>query len=100
MSAAAPVPDDILQLQREAALAIVKSGEELPWPDRGALPPSRTPAPSMPPDLLPFAFRDWITDESERLGACIEFVAVPAVISAGSSWATRGSGIGLPLSSM
>lgn len=78
------VPDDILRLQREAALTLVQTGEELPWPERGELPPSRTPAPSMPPELLPLAFRDWITDEAERLGACIEFVAVPAVISAGS----------------
>lgn len=66
------------------ASAIPPAPEEEPWPARQALPPSRTPAPSMPPDLLPGALRDWITDEAERLGACLEFVAVPAVISAGS----------------
>lgn len=66
------------------ASAIPPAPEEEPWPARQALPPSRTPAPSMPPDLLPLAFRDWITDESERLGACIEFLAIPAAVAAGS----------------
>lgn len=86
MSAAVPrtTPEDLLRFQREAALALVTAGEELPWPERGELPPSRTPAPSMPAALLPVGFRDWIADESELLGACIEFVAVPAVIAAGS----------------
>ncbi len=78
------IPDDMLRLQREATLALVQTGEELPWPERQPIPPSRSSAPSMPPDLLPVAFRDWIADDAERLGACVEFVAVPAVISAGS----------------
>lgn len=85
MSPALPIPADVLvNLQREAALELVKNREELPWPDRGALPPSRTPAPGMPPDLLPRSVAAYILSEAAGLGACIEFVAVPLVIAAGS----------------
>jgi hypothetical protein len=64
--------------------AVPPPPEETSWPVRGELPSSRTPAPSMPIDLLPRALAPWIADEAARLGACIEFVAVPAIIAAGS----------------
>lgn len=83
--AAIPIPADVLvAFQREAALRIVENGEELPWPDLGTLPPPRTPAQSMPIDLLPRGVASYVTAEAAGLGACIEFVAVPLVVAAGS----------------
>jgi hypothetical protein len=35
------------------------------------------------PDMLPAGLRDWVVDESERLGVPPEYVAVPAILSAG-----------------
>ena len=60
------------------------NGEELPWPQRLTLPPLHAEAPSMPADLIPPAFRPWLTDEAARLGVCLEFLAVPAIVASGS----------------
>ncbi len=65
--------------QRTSALA-----PEPPWPKRQPLPPLRRAVPSMPSTLVPAIFRPWLEDEAERLGVCLEFLAVPAVIAAGS----------------
>lgn len=77
-------PAEIARAQREAALSLVQNGEELPWPDRQPLPPLHTEAPSMPAALVPPALRPWLADEAARLGACLEFLAVPAIVAAGS----------------
>ncbi len=77
-------PAEIAAAQREAALQLVQDGAELPWSKRLPLPPLHAEAPSMPADLVPPALRPWMADEAARLGACIEFLAVPAVVAAGS----------------
>jgi putative DNA primase/helicase len=60
------------------------TGGATPWPTRKPLPPLRCEAPSMPAALVPPALRTWLTDEAARLGACLEFLAVPAIVAAGS----------------
>jgi hypothetical protein len=58
--------------------------DEAPWPARQPLPPLRQEVPRLPESLLPPPLRAWIVDEAERLGSCIEFIAIPAIIGAGS----------------
>ena len=77
-------PGELASAQREAILTLTQHGEELPWPKRQPLPPLRREVPSMPSALVPTVFRPWVEDEAERLGVCREFLAVPAVIAAGS----------------
>ena len=45
------------------------------------LPPLRSEAPTLPPDLLPEALRPWLVDISERMQVSLEFVTVPALVS-------------------
>ena len=62
----------------------VPRDDESSWPARQPLPPLRQEVPGLPVSLLPAALRPWIVDEAERLGSCLEFIAVPAIIGAGS----------------
>lgn len=77
-------PAEIAAAQHEVVRVLTAAGEEIPWPERQPLPPLRCEAPSMPPALVPPALRPWLTDEAARLGACLEFLAVPAIVAAGS----------------
>lgn len=54
------------------------------WPDPLPLPSSLLPVAAFDLDLLPDAFRPWVADIAERMQVPPEFVAVPAMVSAGS----------------
>jgi hypothetical protein len=64
--------------------AAIPRDDETSWPARQPLPPLRQEVPGLPESLLPTPLRPWIVDEAERLGSCLEFIAVPAIIGAGS----------------
>lgn len=50
------------------------------WPEAPAsLPPLIPEAPSLPAELIPEAFRGWLTDAAERAGVPLEAVAIPAM---------------------
>lgn len=54
------------------------------WPDPIPLPSSLLPVAPFDLALLPDAFRPWIADIAERMQVPPEFVAVPAMVGAGS----------------
>jgi hypothetical protein len=47
------------------------------------------PVPTFNPDILPSGFRGWITDIAERMQCPIEFLAVGAMVAAGSALGNR-----------
>lgn len=54
------------------------------WANPKPLPDALLPVPVFDPVLLPDAFRPWIADIAERMQVPGEFVAVPAMVAAGS----------------
>jgi putative DNA primase/helicase len=69
-----------------------KEPEEAPWGAIEPLPNPNPPAPPLPPELIPEAFRDWLVDVSERLCIPIEMPAAAAIVAAGG---TLGRGVGI-----
>ncbi len=61
-----------------------QNNDGLVWGEPQELPPSRPPAPNMPPVLIPDALRRWLVDASERMSARLELVTVPALVALGS----------------
>jgi putative DNA primase/helicase len=58
--------------------------EETAWEGMLELPPTAPEVRTLPADLIPEPFRAWIDDAAER--ACVhrEFIAIPALVSAGA----------------
>lgn len=54
------------------------------WPDPKPLPSGLPPVKAFDLDMLPSALADWVGDIAERMQAPAEFVAVPAMVAAGS----------------
>jgi len=54
------------------------------WPEPRDLPGGLLPVEEFDTDLLPTAFQPWVNDIAERMQTPAEFVAVPAMIAAGS----------------
>lgn len=54
------------------------------WPTPVPLPFSLPPVPSFDPGLLPTQLGPWLEDISERMNVPMDFVAIPAMVSAGS----------------
>ena len=61
--------------------AVSASSALKPWGTLRRLPALLPRAPTMTEDLLPVAFRPWITDISERLQVPLENIAIPAMIA-------------------
>jgi putative DNA primase/helicase len=51
------------------------------WPARKPLPSGRQPAPSLPPDMIPPALRDWIADAADRIELAAEMIAAALLIA-------------------
>jgi hypothetical protein len=54
------------------------------WPEPRPLPGGRLPVQDFAADMLPTAFKPWVEDVAEGMQTPPEFVAVPAMIAAGS----------------
>ena len=54
------------------------------WPARQELPSLETAVPHLREELIPEALRTWAVDAAERLQVPLEYVAVPAIVSAAS----------------
>jgi hypothetical protein len=54
------------------------------WPDPEPLTDALRPVKSLTHEMLPAAFRDWLCDIADRYQAPLEYVAVPAIVAAGS----------------
>lgn len=54
------------------------------WPDPLPLPGGLLPVMAFDCDMLPAAFQPWVSDIAERMQTPPEFVAVPAMVAAGS----------------
>lgn len=68
----------------EDASAAGAGSSDATWPVPSPLPPMTCPAPPLPEDLLPEAFRPWLVDAAERACLPLEFVAIPSLVAAGS----------------
>jgi len=53
------------------------------------LPPERSGAPTLPPELLPSALRPWLADIAERMQVPLELVAIPALAALASAVGRR-----------
>lgn len=62
-----------------------KAGQEEAWPKHGHIARELLPVPALDPAvLLPEPLRGWIEDQAEGMPCPIEFIAVPAIVMAGS----------------
>jgi hypothetical protein len=60
-------------------------GKDEEWPEPGHISPELLPVPAFDPDvLLPEPLRGWVMDQAEGMPCPVEFIAVPAVVMAGS----------------
>jgi putative DNA primase/helicase len=59
-------------------------GSDPSWPPREPLPALSAPVPTLSDDLLPTPLRAWLLDAADRINCPVEYVAVPALIAAGS----------------
>ena len=75
--------DELAELQARERRQVKKPGVPESWPPRQPL-PSPLAVPSLPPELLPELLRDWLLDVATRMCIPLEFVAVPALVVAGS----------------
>ena len=64
--------------------AVPPPPEDAPWGAPLPLPPLTEPVPTLSSEMLPEALREWLSDAAERLGVVVEFVAVTALVMAGS----------------
>ncbi len=58
--------------------------DETRWGPMLELPPTAPEVPTLPVSLIPEPFRAWIDDAAERANVHREFIAIPAIVSAGS----------------
>lgn len=77
--------EELLLQQREQT-------EEATWLPLEPLPALSEPVPALSDGLLPEPLRPWLLDAAERINCPVEYVAVPALIAAGS---VVGRSIGL-----
>ncbi len=59
------------------------------WPNTKPLPDALEPVPPLPSELLPDAWRGWLTDAAHRIGCPLEFLAVGAMVAASSVLGSR-----------
>ncbi len=80
-----PSPEDIAQEATEAAATIDKAREiSDAWPIPKPLPADLLPVRTFDYELLPPSLRGWIQDAAERLQAPPDYLAVAAMVAAGS----------------
>jgi hypothetical protein len=62
----------------------IHAANDSDWPEPEKIKATLPPVPPFEPLLLPKVFRDWVSDIAERMQCPIEFLAVGAMVAAGS----------------